>query len=1124
MNPIEIIDFCRNKGIELRPEGDHLRFNAPIGALTAELRQMLTSNKQAILKHLQERHADSVTDGARLQPNLARHPIPLSFAQQRLWFLAQWEPKSTAYLQAYAWRLHGALDSVAFESALNALAVRQDSLRVGFSLLDDQPIQVIERPRDISIPLCDLTTLSECSRENQLQNLIQQDTHQWVDLARGPLWRAQLIRLRSDMHIFLFTIHHIITDGWSMGIIWKELEALYAAHRTGQPANLPSLLLQYADFAVWQRRWLQGEVLDRQLAYWCTQLAGAPSSLELPTDFPRPPQQTYRGNSITFVIPASLTQALKTLSHQENVTLFMTLLAAFQLLLFRHTGQRDILVGAPMAGRTHTDLENLIGFFVNTLILRTQFTAQSTFRDILRQVRQICLEAYAHQDLPFEKLVETLQPVRDLSRHPVVQVMFQLFGRPVPTFSLQEMHITPEPIPRQSVKFDLNCILRESNGLLRGTMEYRTDLFGLDTIQRLVRHYQHLLEGIIGNPDRQVTTLPILSHTERQQLFIEWNDTARDYPDSTSLHQLFEIQVESTPDAMAVVCEDQQLTYRELNRRANQLAHFLQEQGVGPEVRVGLCLERNIDMIVGLLGILKAGGAYIPLDPTYPEERLHYIVKDSNPEFLVTQDGLLQGLNASELPRLSLDRDRASLARFPVDNPDAFHTAQNLAYLIYTSGSTGQPKGVMITHGAVVNLLLSQQEYVTLDPTDIVLAVSSLSFDISVFELLGPLLVGSCLVLIGREAAMDGAELLKILHSHGITVMQATPTMWHMLLQADHSHLLGSLKIISAGEPMTADLAHRLQPWGSAIWNAYGPTEATIWSTIYEVQSPEDQIPIGRPLANTSIALLDRSGEPVPIGVMGEILIGGNGVARGYHRRPDLTAEKFIPQSLNSRPGARMYRTGDLGRYRANGNIEYLGRFDHQVKVRGHRIELGEIEAVLGTHPDISQAVMLCREDSPGVTQLVAYVVVEHSTRITPTDLLTWLKDSLPDYMLPSMFVFLPALPLTPNGKVDRRALPIPDPTQQTAGLPFVSARTPLEELIAEVWRDVLKVKQLGMDDNFFVLGGHSLLATRVIARLRQTLNIDLSLRLLFEQPTVAQLATGINKLLDQIDQDEDTR
>lgn len=1122
MNPIKIIDICRNKGIELRPDGDHLRFNAPIGALTPELRQILTANKQAILEHFQQRQADLIKGGLRPQANLADHPVPLSFAQQRLWFLDQWEPRGTAYLQSYGWRLYGPLDSGALESSVNVLVARQDSLRVSFSSLQEHPIQIIEPPTDMSLPFLDLMALSESARANQLQKLIQDDTQRGFDLTRWPLWRAQLIRLREEEHVFLFTIHHIITDGWSMGIIWKELGALYTAQVTGQPANLPPLSLQYADFALWQRHWLQGKVLDQQLAYWRTQLAGAPPSLELPTDFPRPLHQTYRGNQISFVFSPALTQALKSLSQQENVTLFMTLLAAFQLFLFRHTGQHDILVGAPMAGRTHTNLEGLIGFFVNTLVLRAQFTNQLTFRELLRQVRQTCLKAYAHQDLPFEKLVETLQPERDLSRHPVVQVMFQFFGQHVPVFSLPQIRTTSERISRQSVKFDLNCSLRETEGFLHGIMEFRTDLFTVDTIRGWTRHYQHLLEGIIAHPDQRVTTLPILSHTERQQLVVEWNETLRDYPNTTSLHQLFETQVSNTPDAMAVVHEDQQLTYRELNRRGNQLAHFLQGQGVGPDVRVGLCLERGLDMVVGLLGILKAGGAYVPLDPTYPKERLFYIIKDSRPKFLVTQYGLVEGLGPKELPRIYLDRDGTSLAGFPDHNPVSFNSVQSLAYLIYTSGSTGQPKGVMIPHGAVVNLLLSQQERVTLDPTDVVLAVSSLSFDISVFEFLGPLLVGSYLVLIGRDVAMDGTRLIDILHSHRITVMQATATTWHMLLQASNGNSLGPLKIISGGEPMTTELAHRLQPWGSAIWNAYGPTETTIWSTIYEVQGPEDQIPIGRPLANTSIILLDQAGELAPIGVMGEILIGGNGVARGYHRRPDLTAEKFLPHAFNGKPGARLYRTGDLGRYRANGNIEYLGRLDHQVKVRGHRIELGEIEAVLGTHPAVHQAAVLCREDKPGVKELVAYVVVADSNRPTRTDLFAWLKRTLPDYMLPSQLVFLASLPRTHNGKVDRQGVPVPDPAQQTADKPFVSAQTPLEEMVAEIWRDVLKVERLGMDDNFFVLGGHSLLATRVIARLRQILNLDLPLRLLFEQPTVAQLAMGIDKLIDQICQDED--
>ena len=1114
MNPVKIIETFLEKGIILSAEENQLRFNAPVGTLTAELRQILTENKQAILQHLQKRPIDSATPIPELRPNLACPPIPLSFAQQRLWFLEQWEPGGTTYLQTHGWRLQGSLDPGALEASVNALAARQDSLRTSFPSIADGPVQVIGPPTFISLPLHDLTALSESDREEQLQRLIHHDTQQAFDLPLGPLWRAQLIRLGTEVHVFLFSIHHIITDGWSMRIIWKELGALYSAHLAGQPASLPPLPLQYADFAVWQRQWLQGEVLQRQLTYWRTQLAEAPPSLELPTKGPRPPQQTYRGERLPFTLPVPLTQALKTLSHQEGVTLFMVLLAAFQILLFRYTDQRDILVGAPIAGRTHTDLEGLIGFFVNTLVLRTQFKSQPTFRDVLRQVRKTCLDAYAHQDLPFEKLVEVLQPARDLSRHPLFQFMFQLFSQPNPDFSLPGLHVTPESISHQSAKFDLNCTLRETADSLEGTMEYCTDLFTLDTIQRMVCHYQHLLEGIVANPDQQIATLPILLKAERQQLLVQGTNTSRNSPPHTCVSELFEAQVTRTPEAIAVVFEEQQLTYRELNARANQLAHVLRGRGVGPDVRVGLCLERGVELITSLLGILKAGGAYVPLDPTYPEERLRYILTDSNPHCIVTQHGLIQGLEDIACPRIYLDRDWAFCAPFSVQNILSSNTGLSMAYLIYTSGSTGQPKGVMVTHEAVINLLLTLQEHVGVDQTAVILAVTSLSFDISVFELLGPLIVGGRLVLTSREDVTDGVALIAALQSHGITVMQATPTTWHMLLQASHTTPLGSLGIICGGEPMPTDLARRLQPWGSKILNAYGPTETTIWSTIFEVESPEDRIPIGWPLANTTVFLIDSVGELVPMCVAGEILIGGDGVARGYHRRPDLTAEKFMPDAFGTSPGERLYKTGDLARYRPDSSLDCLGRLDHQVKIRGFRIELGEIEAALIHHPAVHDAVVLCREDSPGSKQLVGYVVVADTRRPSTTDLVVWLKRTLPDYMLPSMFVLLETLTLTPNGKVDRRALPVPDPTHRARTAAYVPPRTPVEELVAEMWQDLLKVDHISVHDNFFALGGHSLLATQVIGRLRNMLELDLPLRTLFEHPTVAQLAKEIDMQL----------
>jgi len=1112
MTPREIINICRHKGIELHPDGDHLRFNAPAGVLTAELRQLLTANKHAILEHFQQRRIQSAASVPTLQPNLARPPIPLSFAQQRLWFLEQWESGGTAYLQTYAWRLQGHLDTDALEAGVNGLAVRQDSLRTSFSSIAEHPVQVIAPPMAISLPRHDLTALSKSDKEDQLRRLIQQDTQQRFELTLAPLWRTQLIILGPEEHVFLLTIHHIITDGWSMGILWKELGDLYSAHLAGKPASLPPLLLQYADFAVWQRQWLQGEVLYRQLTYWRTQLAEAPASLELPTASPRPPQQTYRGDRLPFTLPVPLTQALKTLSQQEGVTLFMILLAAFQLLLFRYTGQRDILVGTPIAGRTHTDLEGLIGFFVNTLVLRTQFKGQPTFRDILRQVRKTCLEAYAHQDLPFEKLVEVLQPARDLSRHPIFQVMFQLFSQPNPDFSLPGLDVTPEPIPYQSAKFDLSCNLRERAGCLQGSMEYCSDLFALDTIQRFIEHYQHLLEGIVANPSQQITTLPLLPHAERQQLLMEWNETTVDYPRSKCLHELFKKQVGRTPEAIALVCDDHHLTYRELTRRATQLANYLVSLGVGPEVRVGLSHERAPELIIGMLGILLAGGAYVPLDPAYPIERLRFMLQDSQVTVVVTQEKLESLFPQESLFHVCLDRDWVIITRHPAAPPAPLLAGNTLAYVLYTSGSTGRPKGVQIAHREVVNFLLDSDRKLTGTAPPVLLAISSVSFDISILELFWPLLSGGRVILASPSQVRDGYQLVDRLSSEAVTIMHATPAGWRLLLEANWAGQ-ADLVMLSGGEALSEELAQQLLQRGATLWNLYGPTETTIYSTCAQILPAEEMpITIGSPIANTQIYLLDTTFQPVPIGVPGELYIGGDGLSRGYLHRPDLTAERFVPDPFSKNGGGRVYRTGDRAKYRDNGKIEWLGRLDHQVKVRGFRIELGEIEKMLRTHAAVQNAVVLCREDTPGQNQLVAYVIPATEAKLEPTTLRIYLQMKLPDYMLPAAFVLLDALPLTPNGKVDRRALPQPDQTHRAQATAFVPPRTPLEELVTDVWRDLLNVEQISVNDNFFALGGHSLLATQMVARLRTLLHTDVTVRTLFDCPTIAQLSANLHR------------
>ena len=1037
--------------------------------------------------------------------------LPLSFAQQRLWFLDQWEPGSSAYLLSFAWRVHGPLHVPTLESSFTALVARHESLRTKVSFIDGAPVQTIETIRPVSFPFHDLTILPEAAKETELQRLIHKESNQPFDLSIGPLWRFQLLGLGVEDHALLLTLHHIITDGWSMGVFFNEWTMLYNSQLAGQAIELTPLPLQYADYAIWQRQWLQGKELDRHLHYWKTQLTGAPSSIDLPTDFPRPAQQTYQGTRLTFSLPQDLVQRLQMLSRQEGMTLFMTMLATFQLLLFRYTGQEDLSLGTPIAGRTQTNLEGLIGFFVNTLVLRSRLKGHLTFQQFLHQVRETCLEAYAHQDLPFEKLVEILQPVRDASRHPLFQVMFQLHQADLAKeFTLSQVQVQPIQKTIQSSKFDLSIELVQRNEKVDGTIVFNSGLFLISTIQQFAIHYQQLLEGVTNNIHQAINAIPLLPDAERQQLLVEWNDTKKDYAVSNGAHQLFEEQVVRTPEAIALTFEERQVTYQELNRRANQLAHFLRTRGVGPEVRVGLCLERGIDMLISVLGVLKAGGAYVPLDPNYPEERQHYIVTHSQPQCVLTQPSFASWLANTTATRIDLDPDGLCYAAYSIENPSIVHSKLNLAYVIYTSGSTGKPKGVMVTHQSLCNLLCTLQERIEVSPTSTMLAVTSLSFDISVFELLGPLIAGARLVMTSHEIVSDGIALHAILLSESITLMQATPSTWSMLIQSGSASSTRPLDILCGGEALSLDLADQLTSWGASAWNIYGPTETTIWSTICRLEASNKTISIGRPLANTSVYLVDQAQELVPRGLTGALLIGGDGLARGYHDRPDLTAEKFIPNPFGTVAEGRLYRTGDIVKYRPDGALDFLGREDHQVKLRGFRIECGEIEAALTTHPTVQKAIVVCREDNSGEKMLVAYVVPTGTVQPTRADINMWLKRTLPDYMIPAGFVSLSVLPLTPNGKVDRKALPPPDYAHQVERTTYVPPRTPTEKLIADIWRELLNRDQVSIHDNFFELGGHSLLAAKIVARLRPILSNDLTIRTFFNQPTIAELSAAL--------------
>jgi len=1059
-------------------------------------------------------------------------PCPLSFAQQRLWFLNQLEVDSFAYNISAAVRLKGMLNIIALHESFNEIVRRHEALRTSFAIAssgaysfgeasyaerlgekpiaDGQPVQIVAPALTLTFPVISLRDMSEIDQEVEVQRLAKSEAQQPFNLAQTPLLRGTLLQLNDTNHVLLFTAHHIVFDGWSIGILIRELVVLYEAFSTGKLSPLPKLPIQYADFALWQRKWLLGEVIKSQIAYWQQQLAGI-SVLQLPTDRPRPKIQTFRGATESFFLSAKLTEALKVLSLQEGVTLFMTLLTAFKTLLYRYSGQEDIAVGSPIANRNQTETENLIGFFVNTIVLRTDVSGNPSFRELLHRVRECTLSAYAHQDLPFEYLVEKLQPERNLNHNPIFQVMFAFQNAATEELKLPGLNLNFLNFDRQAATFDLSVSMQDGKSGVQGKFEYNTDLFNADTIRRMVEHFQILLAGIVEHPEQQLSSLPLLSATQQQELLVEWNNTRVNYSQNQCVHQLFEAQVERTPNNIAIAFVEQQITYSHLNAQANQLAHYLQKMGVGTEVIVGICIERSLEMVIGLLAILKTGGAYLPLDPRLPKERLALMLEDAQVSVVLTQEKLLAVL-PEDINLVILDADWQEIAKQDKCNPTSQVTTENLAYVIYTSGSTGRPKGVQILHSAVVNFLHSAHQTLQLVEQDIFLSVTTLSFDIAVLEIFLPLIIGARVVIVSRGVATDGVQLSDALAKSAATVMQATPATWQMLVETGW---WGNpqLKILCGGEALPRNLANQLLQRCASLWNLYGPTETTIWSTAYKVETESSIVPIGRPLANTQIYILDQHGQLLPVGVVGELHIGGAGLARGYLNQPELTAQKFIFNPFVDEIGTRLYKTGDLARYLPSGDIEYLGRIDYQIKLRGFRIELGEIEAVLSQHSAVKQAVVFLKEDKIDNQQLVAYIVSRNQQTPTISELRNFLKHNLPDYMIPSDFVLLETLPLTPNGKVDRRRLSTQASVHLEKDITYVAPQSASEKAIAIIWQAVLSVEKVGIHDNFFDLGGHSLLLVRVYSQLQIVfLHKNLSMMDLFIYPTISSLARYLNQ------------
>ena len=1035
--------------------------------------------------------------------------FPLSFAQQRLWFLDQLEPNTAVYNIADTHYFSGPLNLAALERSMNELIRRHESLRTTFHSIDGEPVQVIAEAQLRKIEVIDLSHLSQAEREREAERMAHDEAELPFDLSRGPLLRFRLVKLEEEEHLLLLTMHHIISDGWSLGVLWRELSALYQAFSMDQSSPLEELTIQYADFAVWQRQWLQGETLEKQLAYWREKLAGELPVLDVLTDRPRPPVQTYRGDAVQQILSVDVTERLRQVSTENGATLFMTLLAAFNLVLWRYTRQQDILVGSPIANRNRTEIEGIIGFFVNSLVLRSTVNPEMSFREFLAQVRETTLGAYGHQDVPFERLVEELQPERSLNRQPLFQVLLTL--QTWEETHLEGLELTFMNTRREVTKFDLSLFLSETDSGLYSWFAYNSDLFDGPTIARLLKHFHTLLEGIAANPEARLSELPLMTKEERQQLE-QWNQTQSEYEREKCVHQLFELQAARQPNAVAVVHGEKQISYGELNRRANQLAHYLRAHGVGLETRVGVLMERSANWILALLGILKAGGVYVPLDGSYPAGRLRFMLDDADIRLLLTERGQPQ-IEASEV--VYLDQGWEWLENESAENPENLTQAENLAYLMYTSGSTGQPKGVGVPHRAI-NRLVRNTNYVKFDENDRVAQISNASFDAATFEIWGAVLNGSRLVILEKETALSPKELGKQLIEHEISVMFLTTALFNQTALS-RPEIFASLKyMIFGGDAVDPRAVQRVLEEGKPqhLVNGYGPTEGTTFTTCYDAQAAgigARTIPIGQPISNTEVWVLDQQSRIVPVGVPGELCIGGDGLARGYMGRPELTAEKFVPHPYSRNPGARLYRTGDLVRYREDGNIEFLKRMDQQVKVRGFRVELGEIESTLNQYWAVVESVVVDRKDDSGDTRLIAYIVPEQGVEPASLELLTFLQEKLPSYMLPSAFIAIKEIPLTPNGKVDRRALPAPEQIGASTGAGFIAPRTEMEQLVAEIWRETLGVTQVGVESNFFDLGGHSLLATRVMNRIRERCGVELPLRVLFEFPTVVSLAAKID-------------
>ncbi|MFW9259422.1 amino acid adenylation domain-containing protein [Nostoc sp. CALU 546] len=1037
--------------------------------------------------------------------------VPLSFSQQRLWFIDQLYHGSSFYNIPSAFHLQGLLNIKALQQSLNEILRRHEVWRTSFILVNGQPVQHITPDVTWELPIINLEHLCGGDWEEEIKQIAAESAKKTFNLAKESLVKATLFRLGEKEHIFLLTMHHIITDGWSIGVFLKELATLYAAFSTNQPNPLSELPIQYADFAVWQRDRLQGDLLKTQLNYWKQQLSGELPILQLPTDRPRPTVTTFTGAKQYFTFSKSLTDALNQLSQREDATLFMTLLAAFNILLYHYTNQEDILIGSPIANRNRAELEKMLGLFVNTLVLRNNLSGNPSFRELLHRVREVTLDAYAHQDLPFEMLVEELQPERDLSRNPLYEVMFVLQNTPMSVQEISGLTLRTLEFDSGTAQLDIFLSLSESPEGLAGCLEYNTDIFDSATITQFIRHFQTLLENIIDNQEQPISELSLLTAKERSQVLFDWNQTHADYPHDASIHQLFEEQVKRSPDALALISQSEQLSYRQLNQRVNQLAHYLQKLGVTTETLVAICLERSPEMVVGILAILKAGGAYIPLDPNYPLERLSFMLSDSQAAVLITQQEILTKLPESSAKIICLDIHEHEIAQESLENPINTAKAESLAYIIYTSGSTGTPKGVLGTHRGTVNGLHWLWKTYPFTPGEVCCQKTAISFVDSVWEIFAPLLQGIATVIISNATVKEPQLFIQTLADNKVTRIILVPSLLRLLLDT-YSHLtrnLSQLKLwIASGEALSLELVQTFQtvvPFAKLI-NLYGSSEVSANVTYYDTSLLPDNlnsVPIGRPIDNTLVYVLNKHLQLTPPGIIGELYTGGDGLAKGYLHRPELNQERFIDHPFI--PGKKLYKTGDLARYLSDGNLEYFGRRDDQVKIRGFRVELGEIAAAIAQHKDVRECIIIVHDAPEGDRRLIAYLVTDNQD--IAAQLLPDLQQKLPSYMIPATFVVLDALPLTPNGKVDKQALSTDKIIHSNIRQSFVAPRNFTELALVKIWENLLNSNPIGVTDNFFDLGGHSFLAVRLMAQIQDKFGHNLPLSTLFENPTIEKLA-----------------